>query len=152
MYIGATGRPGNSAFTASYGLQLGNTFTKSLPVFTKHIVDLGYTGIIPIPAFNSNKDPHKFTGPLSTGAHRFLGLETRLTGGLIQSAAGAPLSERFLGGNEVRPFVQDPSWIIQSGISPAEKKEHSTRKSAASGSSCSILRNESSHAIAAAVE
>jgi hypothetical protein len=112
LYVGATGRPGNNAFTASYGLQLGSTFMQTLPVFKKHLLDLGYNVNIPIPIRRSLGDRDDFKGPLSTTVHRSLNLETRFTAGLIQGASGAPLAERFLGGNAVRPFVQDSSWLI----------------------------------------
>jgi hypothetical protein len=114
LYAGATGRPGNGAFTASYGLQLGSMSTSGVPVFKKHLLDLGYNCAFPVPPRKPLGDRDPFKGPLSAAVHRTLGLETRFTAGLIQDAAGAPLAERFLGGNEVRPFVQDDSWVIQS--------------------------------------
>ena len=113
LYAGLTGRPGNAAFAASYGLQLGTTLTSG-PVFKKHLVDLGYNINLPVPFRKPMGDREDFKGPLGPGVHRSLGLETRFAAGLIQDVAGAPLGERFLGGNEVRPFVLDDSWVIQS--------------------------------------
>jgi hypothetical protein len=114
LYAGVTGRPGNGAFTASYGMQLGSTLTSSAPIFKKHLVDLGYNLSLPVPFRKPMGDREDFKGPLSPGVHRSLGLETRFTTGLIQDATGAPLAERFLGGNQTRPFVQDDSWLILS--------------------------------------
>jgi len=114
LYVGVTGRPGNNAFTASYGLQLGSTFTDAAPVFKKHLLDLGYNVNVPVPFRKPLGDAEDFKGPLSTTVHRSLSLETRFTAGLIQDASGAPLAERFLGGNAMRPFVQDSSWLILS--------------------------------------
>jgi hypothetical protein len=114
LYAGATGRPGNGAFTASYGLQFGSTLTNGTPVFKKHLLDLGYNASVPVPRRKRLGDREDFKGPLSASVHRSLGIETRFTAGLIQDASGAPLAERFFGGNEVRPFVQDDSWVIQS--------------------------------------
>jgi len=114
LYAGATGRPGNGAFTASYGLQLGSTLTNGAPVFKKHLLDLGYNTSVPVPFRKPLGDREDFKGPLSATVHRSLGLETRFTAGLIQDASAVPLAERFFGGNQVRPFVQDDSWVIQS--------------------------------------
>lgn len=114
LYAGATGRPGNGAFTASYGLQLGSTLTNGVPIFKKHLLDLGYNHTFPVPPRRPLGDSEDFKSPLRPGVHRSLSLETRFTAGLIQDASGTPLAERFLGGNEVRPFVQDDSWIILS--------------------------------------
>jgi len=112
LYAGVTGRPGNSAFTASYGFQLGSDLTNGVPTFKKHLVDVGYNARLFAAPIGDGTG--QFAGPLSTAVHRSLDLETRFTAGVIQSAAGAPLAERFLGGNQVRPFVSDESWIIQS--------------------------------------
>jgi len=114
LYVGATGRPGRNAFTASYGLQLGSTFINAAPVFKKHLLDLGYNVNVPVPFRKPLGDTKDFKGPLSTTVHRSLSLETRFTAGLIQDASGTPLAERFLGGNAMRPFVQDGSWLILS--------------------------------------
>jgi hypothetical protein len=112
LYAGITGRPRHGAFSASYGLQLGDTFRSGVQVFKKQLVDLGYNYRFPIPFRKVLRDRDDFTGPLSTTAHRTLGLETRFTAGLIQDAQGVPLAERFLGGNQLRPFVQDDSWVL----------------------------------------
>jgi hypothetical protein len=111
-YAGITGRPGNGAFAASYGMQLGSLRTSGLPVFRKHLLDLAYNHSFTIGAPPLLGDRQDFRGPLNAGVHRTLNVETRLTGGVIQNATGAPVAERFLGGNEVRPFVQDGSWLI----------------------------------------
>lgn len=115
LYTGVTGRSGDQAFTASYGLQLGSELRDGTPVFKKHLADLGYSTRIPIPRTKSSSgSTGSFQGPLSPTVHKSIDLDTRLTAGLIQGAAGAPLAERFLGGNQVRPFVDDNSWILQS--------------------------------------
>ena len=112
LFAGVTGTTRRVAFSASYGFQLGDTFRTGVPVFSKHLVDLGYNYRIPVPFRKVLGDRDDFTGPLSASVHRTLGLETRFTAGLIQDAQGAPLAERFLGGNQLRPFVQDDTWII----------------------------------------
>lgn len=114
LYVGVTGRPGRSGFTASYGFQLGDTFLHGVPVFKKHLVDLGYNVSVPVPFRKSLGDSEDFKGPLSTTVHRSLNVETRFAAGLIQDRSGAPLAERFLGGDIERPFVQDNSWLILS--------------------------------------
>jgi hypothetical protein len=114
LYVGATGRPGSNAFAVSYGFQLGSTFMHAVPVFKKHLLDLGYNVNVPVPLRKPMGDTEDFKGPLSTTVHRSLSLETRFTAGLIQDASGSPLAERFLGGNAMRPFVQDSSWLILS--------------------------------------
>ncbi|HWH61489.1 MAG TPA: hypothetical protein VN682_27955 [Terriglobales bacterium] len=114
LYVGVTGRPGIAAFTASYGFQLGSTFIDAIPVFKKHLLDLGYNVSVPVPFRKPLGDAEDFKGPLSASVHRSFNLETRLTAGLIQDASGAPLAEQFLGGNAIRPFVQDSSWLIVS--------------------------------------
>ncbi len=112
LYAGITARPQRSAFSASYGLQLGDTFRTGVPLFKKHLVDLGYNYRFSIPYRKVLGDRDNFTGPLSTTVHKTLGLETRFTAGLIQHASGVPLAELFLGGNQLRPFVQDDSWVL----------------------------------------
>ena len=112
LYAGITGRTERSAFSASYGFQVGDTFRTGVPVFEKNLVDLGYNYRVPLPFRKPLGDRENFTGPLSTTAHKMLGLETRFTAGIIQNAQGVPLAERFLGGNQLRPFVQDDSWVL----------------------------------------
>ncbi len=112
LYAGITGRLRRSAFSASYGFQVGDTFRADIPLFRKHLVDLGYNSRIPIPYRKVLGDREDFTGPLSASVHRTIGLETRFTAGLIQDAQGVPLAERFLGGNQIRPFIQDDSWVL----------------------------------------
>jgi len=112
-YVGVTGRPANRAFSASYGLQLGSTFSSGIPVFIKHLVDLGYNTSLPIPPRKPTGDREGFTGPIRGGVHRSLMIDTRLSGGLIQNSAGVPLADRFFGGNVARPLVQDDAWSIQ---------------------------------------
>ena len=112
LYAGITGRRERGAFSASYGFQLGDTFRTGVPLFKKHLVDLGYNYRLPLPFRRVLGDRDDFTGPLSATAHKTLGLETRFTGGIIQDARGVPLAERFLGGNQLRPFVQDDSWVL----------------------------------------
>jgi hypothetical protein len=110
FYAGITGRPQRSAFSASYGLQLGDTLRSGAPTFRKHIVDLGYNR-----SFLTRKplgDKENFTGPLSTSVHKMVAVETRFSAGIIQDALAVPLAERFFGGNEIRPFVQDDSWVL----------------------------------------
>jgi hypothetical protein len=114
LFAGVTGRPRPAAFSASYGFQLGDTFRSSFPLFKKHIVDLGFNYRFPIPFRGILGDREDFKGPLSTTVHRTIGLETRFTAGLIQDAGGTPLAERFFGGNQIRPFAQDDSWVIPS--------------------------------------
>jgi hypothetical protein len=88
--------------------------TAGLPVFKKHIFDAGYNRTFYLPPWKPLGDSDDFKGPFSPNVHRSVTFESRFTAGLIQDSAGAPLAERFLGGNAVRPFVQDDSWIIQS--------------------------------------
>lgn len=110
FYAGITGRPRPSAFSASYGLQLGDTFRADVPVFKKHLMDVGYNR-----SFFARKplgDRDDFKGPLSTTVHRAVGLETRFTAGLIQDAQEVPLAERFFGGNQIHSFVAEDSWVI----------------------------------------
>ena len=107
-----TGRERRGAFNASYGFQLGDTFRAGVPLFEKHLVDLGYNYRIPVPFRKVLEDSDNFTGPLSVSVHKTLGLETRFTAGLIENGQAAPLAERFLGGNQIRPFIQDDSWVF----------------------------------------
>ncbi len=120
LLAGVSGRPGDGAFTASYGLQLGRMMQSGAPTFQKHILDLGYNATFQLPCGAKAPDQEPaggsgfFKGPLCATVHKSIDLETRWAGGLIVDASGAPLAERFLGGNQVRPFVTDDSWIIQS--------------------------------------
>jgi hypothetical protein len=114
LYAGVTGRPGRTGFTASGGLQLGRALGLNLPLFKKYLVDAGYTHTFgPKPL----KDDADFTsaGLAGGGVHRSFYLDTHFNGGLIQDAAGAPLAERFFGGNVVQHFVPDDSWSIPTG-------------------------------------
>lgn len=112
LYAGVTGRPGRNAFTISYGFQLGSTFLHEVPHFRKYLADMGYNLSIPVPFRKTMGDRENFKGPLNPAVHRAVNVETRFAAGLIQNASGTPLAERFLGGNGMRPFVQDSSWII----------------------------------------
>jgi hypothetical protein len=112
LFAGVTGRPRRGAFAASYGFEHGSTFSNDSSPFQKHIVDVGFTTRLNREGLGNGTG--SFAGPLGGGVHRYLDLETRITAGIITGAAGAPIAERFLGGNEVRPFVQNPDWTIQS--------------------------------------
>ena len=112
LYGGATGRRNHSAFTASYGFQVGTTFTDGVPSFTKHLIDAGFMTRVTGTTLSAGTEP--FRGPLTGGVHRSLDLQTRFTAGILENPAAAPIAERFLGGNQVRPFVSDDSWVIQS--------------------------------------
>ena len=112
LYAGATGRRGHSAFTSSYGLPIGTTFADGVPSFSKHLFDLGFMTRVTGAALVDGTDP--FRGPLNAGVHRSLNLQTRFTAGVLANSSAAPIAERFLGGNQLRPFVSDNSWAIQS--------------------------------------
>jgi hypothetical protein len=113
LYAGLTGRPGRTGFTASAGLQLGRALGTNSPLFKKYLLDVGYNYTFgPKPL----KDDQPFThAGLTGGVHRSVYLDTHFTGGLIQDAAGAPLAERFFGGNVVQRFIPDDSWSIPAG-------------------------------------
>ena len=111
LYAGATGRRGHSAFTSSYGFQIGTTFADGVPSFSKQLFDVGFMTRFTSAALADGIDPFH---PLIPGVHRSLDLQTRFTAGVLDNAAAAPIAERFLGGNQVRPFVGDDSWVIQS--------------------------------------
>jgi hypothetical protein len=108
LYVGATGRRGWNAFTSSYGFQAGTTFTDGVPAFTKHLIDVGYVTKIG----GAKLGDGKTFGPISPNVHRSVDVQTRFSAGIIQQSAGTPLAERFLGGNEMRPFVPDDQWVI----------------------------------------
>jgi hypothetical protein len=112
LYAGVTGRRGQSAFSSSYGFQAGATFADGVPAFTKHLIDVGYATRIAGTAIGDGTGP--FRGPLSVSVHRSLDLQLRFSAGVIRRFEGAPLAERFLGGNELRPFVPDDEWTIPS--------------------------------------
>jgi hypothetical protein len=112
LFAGVTGRPTRSAFAASYGFERGSTFSNDSSPFQKHVVDVGFTTRLNREGMGNGTGA--FAGPLRFGVHRYLDLDTRITAGIITAAAGAPIAERFLGGNEVRSFVQNPEWTIQS--------------------------------------
>jgi hypothetical protein len=111
LYAGATGRRGHSAFTSSYGFQIGTTFADGVPSFSKQLFDVGFMTRVTGAALVDGTDP--FRGPLTAGVHRSLDLQTRFSAGVLENSAAAPIAERFLGGNQVRPFVSDDSWVIQ---------------------------------------
>lgn len=111
-WAGLTGRPGDGAFSASWALQQADSFRQSQTNFRKHLIDLGFNRRFPLPARKAPRDSGHFEGPLSATVHKLLDLETRFNAGLIQHAEGAPATERFFGGNQLRPFVSDASWVI----------------------------------------
>jgi hypothetical protein len=118
LYAGVTGRPGDTAFSASGGFQLGSMLTASEPVFRKYLIDLGlnHTFRIDTPEPLGDRQPFTHVG-LTGGFHRSVTLEARFTAGLIQNAGSTPLAERFFGGDEIRPFVPDSSgqqagWLL----------------------------------------
>jgi hypothetical protein len=116
VYAGLTGRPGTSGFTASMGFQLGSTFRTASPSFQKYLVDAGYNHAFPIhrPKPLGDRDDFTHVG-LTGGVHRSLFFESRVTAGFLRDVAGAPLAERFYGGNVVQRFIPDDSWSIPSG-------------------------------------
>jgi hypothetical protein len=110
LYAGATGRRAQNAFTSSYGFQLGTTFADAAPAFAKHLVDVGYSTRLFGASIGDGRGD--FSGPLTSGVHRSMDLQLRVSAGAIANAIGAPIAERFLGGNELRPFVPDEEWVI----------------------------------------
>jgi hypothetical protein len=137
LYAGLTGRPGTSGFTASSGVQLGRALRIDAPMFGKFLLDTAYNHSFAIGQPKPLRDNENFTRVgLTGGVHRSIYLETRLTGGLIHNAAGAPLAERFLGGNVVQRFIPDDSWSIPAGAfirSIAENRLGSTGSSPGGG-------------------
>jgi hypothetical protein len=111
LYAGVTGRRGHSAFTSSYGFQVGSTFTDGVPSFRKHLFDAGFMTRFTGTAVADGIEPFS---PVPAGVHRSLDLQTRFTAGVLENPTAAPVAERFLGGNQVRPFVSDDSWVVQS--------------------------------------
>src|SRR5207344_1053151 len=91
LYAGATGRRGHSAFTSSYGFQIGTTFADGVPSFSKHLVDLGFMTRVTGAALVDGTDP--FRGPLNAGVHRSLDLQTRFTAGVLENSSAAPIAE-----------------------------------------------------------
>jgi len=111
LYAGTTGRRGQAAFTSSYGFQLGTTFADAVPSFAKHLIDVGYsTRLFGASIGDGTGD---FKALLTPGVHRSMDLQVRFSAGAIQHLLGAPIAERFLGGNELRPLVLDDEWVIR---------------------------------------
>jgi hypothetical protein len=103
-----SGRSGAGAWTGSYGLELGNTFSSRAVKFAKQVVDLGYTAsFVPLP--KTPDDRPRFIGT----PHHPLTLEARAGAGIIQASGPVPLSERFFGGNQKLPFVEGAPWDVR---------------------------------------
>lgn len=102
-YIGGTFVTGRSAFTASYGLELGEASQSANGAFTKHVVDV---------AFSRRWIPDE---DICGEVHKVLSLELRGAAGVITGNGTVPLSERFFGGNVPNYFIQNAGWEIVGG-------------------------------------
>jgi hypothetical protein len=106
---------GASAFSGSYGLQLGSTLNDRTVDFAKHIVDLRYNLYFsPLPRFlKTHKEPDDRAGFIGK-THKPFSLEGQANAGIIQTFGVVPAAERFFGGNrESAPFIENQPWDVR---------------------------------------
>lgn len=97
MYLGGTANRGKQAWTASYGLQIGQAGEDVRVDYIKHILDSAYS-VRWLPR-----------------EHMPLRLDLQFNAGLIQSSSGRiPVAERFFGGNAQEDFIQGSDWRVRS--------------------------------------
>ena len=97
VYAGSTMNWGRQAWTASYGLQLGQAGRAIHVDYVKQIFDTAYS-IRLLPR-----------------EHAPLKLDTQFTAGLITSSSKQiPIGERFFGGNTQTNFIQGDDWHFNS--------------------------------------
>jgi len=114
---GVEARWGSNAFTSSYGVQMGSTFTGNTLDFVKHVLDLRYSVVFnPLPKYLQKGQAHRQDDrPGLIGKdHKPLSLESRLNAGYIQVFGRVPGPERFFGGNSQQaPFIEGQPWDIR---------------------------------------
>lgn len=115
LAAGAEVRWGQSNLSASYGLEIGTTFTQGVSPFAKHIVDLRYaSNITPLPAYlrhGGGKDDRKDYIGIT---HKPLSLEVQFGAGFLSRPVQIPNVERFVGGNQAdRSFIDGQTWKMR---------------------------------------
>ena len=96
LFAGTTGRLERSAFSASYGVEVGASDSSSRPDWVKQVVDVAHEITVP----TSNK-------------HRPVDIESRFTAGHIRVKGAVPVAERFFGGNREDPFIAGENWSMR---------------------------------------
>jgi len=108
FFLGTTGRwqktdnvslgravPFNT-FSGSYGVELGSTNSGSDLSWIKHVADFADDLTVPV------------------GDHRWVDVDTHLTGGFIQVRSAVPQAALFFGGNRQSSFISGNDWAIAS--------------------------------------
>jgi len=107
---------GQGTLSASYGLQVGTTFSSNAGTFHKQVLDLRYATIFsPLPQYvRTGKDPDdraKFIGLV----HKPLSIDAQFNGGILTGSSQVPAVERFFGGNQPNsPFIVGQTWDVRS--------------------------------------
>ena len=96
IYTGVGFSTDNHSFAGSYGLLLGGLPGGDAVDYRKHILDFAWDSRYRV------------------ADHTILQLETRLTGGWLQTPRAAPVAERFFGGNVEHFFIEGDDWRIRS--------------------------------------
>jgi hypothetical protein len=93
-YFGQTLRAGPFNLRNSYGFQLGKAGDSWKLGYSRHLVDSRQSASFPI------------------ADHHTLSVQTRFNAGFLNASQGAPVAERFFGGNVVREFIPGDLWNI----------------------------------------
>ena len=93
-YFGQTMRAGPFRLRNSYGFQLGKAGDSWKLGYSKHLVDSRQSASFPV------------------ADHHAVSIQTRFNAGFLNASQGAPLAERFFGGNVVRDFIPGDLWNI----------------------------------------
>ena len=116
LLTGVVIRKGSATMAVSYGFEAGTSISSSSGTFEKHIFDGRYAASwSPLPKYLTNggegpDDRAKFIG----ATHRPLSLEVQGNGGFLTGSPVVPSVERFLGGNQSRPFLPGQTWDVSS--------------------------------------
>jgi len=93
-YFGQSMRAGPLWLRNSYGVQFGKAGDSFRIGYRKHLVDSVHSARFLI------------------AGHRTISIESRFSAGLLNAGRGAPVAERFFGGNVVRPYIDGDPWNI----------------------------------------
>lgn len=116
LMTGLQAECGHAVMSASYGAQIGSTFSGTGP-FAKHLADVRLIYLIaPLPHYLADKQPPDDRSDFIGTVHRPASIELEGNAGMLSRLSGIPSVERFYGGNQTEtPFIVGETWDLRAG-------------------------------------
>jgi hypothetical protein len=112
LMAGMEAQRGTLTGSLTYGLEIADPFSISTGIFEKHVFDGRFAWThTALPQYVTSHGRAKDKRRDFIGVpHHPLTIEAQSNGGLLTGSAAVPSVERFLGGNQGRPFIPGQPW------------------------------------------